>query len=77
MFQDGEFDRVIDLVEKVPPTRELLAELALAAPARNHERRRERASRARGFGVSAPPSTSDDLALRPSGRFRPEAVRLR
>jgi hypothetical protein len=27
LFQDGEFDKVIDLVEKGPPTRELLAEL--------------------------------------------------
>ena len=28
LFQDGEFDKVIDLVEKGPPTRELLADLA-------------------------------------------------
>ena len=27
LFQDGEFDKIIDLIEKGPPTRELLAEL--------------------------------------------------
>ena len=28
LFQDGEFDKVVDLVEKGAPTRELLADLA-------------------------------------------------
>ena len=28
LFQDGQFDKVLDLVEKGPPTRELLADLA-------------------------------------------------
>jgi hypothetical protein len=32
LFQDGEFDKVVDLVEKGPPTRELLAELAPDGP---------------------------------------------
>jgi hypothetical protein len=30
LFQDGKFDKVFDLVDKGPPTRELLAELAPA-----------------------------------------------
>ncbi len=28
VFQDGEFDKIVDLVEKGPPTPELLADLA-------------------------------------------------
>jgi hypothetical protein len=27
LFQDGEFDKVVDLIEKGPPTRELLVDL--------------------------------------------------
>jgi hypothetical protein len=35
LFQDGQFDQVFDLVEKGPPTYELLAGLALDSPGQN------------------------------------------